>query len=448
MPPAAAIIPAMKNAEGHSSDPAHPDANAKSALSALVQEGVATAGATAQSRGAHRQPPPLFDLEHDEQFTALASFSPAVACVSEIEDFRQNYGVGEAKRLVLQFLYEYLDEVPSLVADGHCFESIWTRFDRELSTPTWRHIGITILQNFTSRANRIEIADGVAICRRTLEDTKGAIAQEELNWLMEDWERGAHGSHALLVEHSEPKTPDNVISGDAYHTFNKIERALLALRLAKAGDVRTGRVFYCRPALLPRRLPGRGSSGAAQSRQGTDYHLDEGAIPLVCHRYALLAKFDRTAATWNNIRVALRRFTAIYENDWRQPEDKVIDAMIALEALLGTAQEITYRLASRVAGLLANDDEERVALYKETERWYHRRSKSVHGSDLKPPDREALGTTGELVNIVRRVLLGFLTLATRPSPFNNRSRLSQDIDKVLLHTLERSDLRKAMGLCT
>ena len=346
-----------------------------------------------------------------------------------------------------QFLYEYFSEAPSLLVHDACFESVGSRFFQELSEPAWRHVAIAILQNFTSPLHRIEIADGIAVCLRTLEDTRGAVGREELRWLEEDWMRGAIGSHALIAEHSEPKTPGNVISGDANHTFKKIERALLALRLAKAGDVRTGRIFYCRPALLPKRLPGRPSSGEAEFRPGADYLLEDCDAPLVRRSYALLAQFDNIAATWNNIRVAIRRFTAIYENDWREPEDRVIDAMIAVEALLGTDQEITHRLSWRVASVLANDDDERQGLYNKTKLWYRLRSRIVHGSDLKPRDRGALGMTAELVNIVRRLLLGFLTFATRRSPVSNRSGLGRHIDEVLLHTRQRSELREAMGLC-
>jgi hypothetical protein len=445
MPVGAAIIPTMEDTEGHPPAPFDAQDLAIEALRAFVRDAIATATTTGQSPDAHRRHVPIFDLEYDAQFTQLASYAQAVARVSQIGNFRQHYGVEEAERIVLQFLYEYFSEAPSLLVHDACFESVGSRFFQELSKPAWRHVAIAILQNFTSPLHRIEIADGIAVCLRTLEDTRGAVGREELRWLEEDWMRGAIGSHALIAEHSEPKTPGNVISGDANHTFKKIERALLALRLAKAGDVRTGRIFYCRPALLPKRLPGRPSSGEAEFRPGADYLLEDCDAPLVRRSYALLAQFDNIAATWNKIRVAIRRFTAIYENDWREPEDRVIDAMIAVEWLLRTKN--ARELSLRVAGLLADDDVEREALKKETKRWCRLRGNIVHGADSRPQDREALATTGEFINIVRRVLLGFLTLATGSSRFNDRPSLSADIDKLLLDTSERSELRKAMGLC-
>jgi hypothetical protein len=78
--------------------------------------------------------------------------------------------------------------------------------------------------------------------------------------------------------------------------------------------------------------------------------------------------------------IALSRFTDGYERI--KLEDKIIDYVIALEALYlqeGTA-ELSYRLAHRVSVLLTKDKKERQRLFKMTGRSYDLRSKIVHGS--------------------------------------------------------------------
>lgn len=78
--------------------------------------------------------------------------------------------------------------------------------------------------------------------------------------------------------------------------------------------------------------------------------------------------------------IALSRFTDGYERI--KSEDKIIDYMIALEALYlqeGTA-ELSYRLAHRVSVLLTKDKKERRRLFEMTRKSYDLRSKIVHGS--------------------------------------------------------------------
>jgi hypothetical protein len=420
---------------------------AKVALRGLVEEAVNDAQGRGQPIDYHRRRSPWLDMEYDRQFTRLNSFADALQRVEALPEVRQRYGVEAANNLALQFLYAFLDAVPDLALDEPCFESVWSRFRRELSIPEWRHVGVTILQNFTSTLRRIDIAEGIAVCIRTLEHMQGSVGQEELEWLKEDWMQGAHGSHALLVEHREFKSPDNVSRGDAFHTANKIQRALLALRLLKGGEVRTGRWFFSPPTLLPARLPGYMFPGFGFWRPGKEYRLDDSDLPVLRDYYALLGRFEQSHEdAWKNISIALRRFTAVYDNDWNQGEDKVIDAVIALEALLGTDQEITFRLSTRVAGILADSDDDRIALYKAMKLYYETRSKIVHGGELKDKNRPVLEDSSQLMDVVRRLLLGLLRLATGPSRFNSRKTISEDIDGILLHSRDREELRQAMGL--
>jgi hypothetical protein len=79
-----------------------------------------------------------------------------------------------------------------------------------------------------------------------------------------------------------------------------------------------------------------------------------------------------------NMDVALTRFHSSYGGE---PEERVIDQMIAFEALfLGGEQELQYRLALRVASLIGEDAASRKRIFDDMRDAYQLRSKIVHGS--------------------------------------------------------------------
>jgi len=82
--------------------------------------------------------------------------------------------------------------------------------------------------------------------------------------------------------------------------------------------------------------------------------------------------------------IALSRFDDGYERV--KPEDKIIDYMIALEALYlqgESSGELAYRFAHRMAVLLAAKKEERQQLFSQIKKSYELRSKIVHGAKYK-----------------------------------------------------------------
>jgi hypothetical protein len=72
-----------------------------------------------------------------------------------------------------------------------------------------------------------------------------------------------------------------------------------------------------------------------------------------------------------------------------QPEDGLLDAMVALESLFGTGQsEIGFRLSVAVAWLLDNDRKSRAKRQKQVAALYSKRSRIVHGARLKRQEVE------------------------------------------------------------
>lgn len=92
--------------------------------------------------------------------------------------------------------------------------------------------------------------------------------------------------------------------------------------------------------------------------------------------------------------LALRRFDSAYSR--YEQEDSLIDLWIAFEALLlPERSELSYRVALRIAQLVALDGEERRRVFREARSSYNRRSKVVHGEVVEELD-DAVEQTREL----------------------------------------------------
>jgi hypothetical protein len=162
--------------------------------------------------------------------------------------------------------------------------------------------------------------------------------------------------------------------------------------------------------------------------------------------FGCLLRFDHEyVGTWGNIALALRRFSFSYDRFPPRAEDRIVDAFIAIEALLSRdSAELTFKLAFRAAGILATDDDERTALFEQIKDYYDTRSKIVHGAKLKVKQLNHIREPEPLLDITRRLLVAFLHLAE--SHQHGPEQFYRDIDGVLQHNRRRSMLRKCMGL--
>ncbi len=146
-----------------------------------------------------------------------------------------------------------------------------------------------------------------------------------------------------------------------------------------------------------------------------------------------------------NLDLALRSFMSSYDR-WPSPADsQLIDLITALESVLGTETEITFRLAFRVAGLLANDDAERRTIFHDVKAFYDTRCKLVHGSALKPKHQMILQNVARLKDYVRRLLTAFVIHASQPSPIDLRNYFAEQLDDDLQSASARQTLRVRLG---
>lgn len=99
------------------------------------------------------------------------------------------------------------------------------------------------------------------------------------------------------------------------------------------------------------------------------------------------------------LKLAISRFSSGLEEE--KPEDRIIDFMIALEAMYSVDnRELSYRISYRIANLLAENDRDRNLLFLLVRQSYDRRSSLVHGAEFKPIKitKKALGMGGRRSN--------------------------------------------------
>ena len=156
--------------------------------------------------------------------------------------------------------------------------------------------------------------------------------------------------------------------------------------------------------------------GASIPASGSAYSWGESvarAYPSIYRALATLEKIGYGRSP-GNLQVALRAFMATYDRWPAYSDSQIIDAITAIEALLGTETEISYRLSLRVAALLAANDDERGTLFNLMRDFYDARSKIVHGAHLKDKQQKLLQRIEELRGVVRRLLRSFVVFAEAP----------------------------------
>lgn len=421
---------------------------AKNVLRALAQDAVTSIHGTGDGLEPYRNKIALYDQSCDERFTQLESFSRATSTLDKLPLFQAHCGPGQSKRLTLQFIYVFFKTLVQPIFDESAFDKVWASFLNELSQPEWTDIGVANLQNFRSNVSLVDLGNGITIRPRSYNELRQKLAwgEREILELKQDWEQGAIGSHMLLAEHKVPKSPNNFSQGAGAISFVKSRRALLALRLLKPGDVRIGRMFYSRPTTFNLGVGGLLSSGFTVLHPGSEYKLEESDTASLRDLYEALLRFEtKQSSALQNIDLALRSFSSIYDRYLGQGEDRVLDAITGMEALFKLDTELSFRLAFRTAGILAADDNGRVTLFEQVAKYYRIRSKIVHGSPLKGKDLAGLQDEKTLRHIVRRLIIAFLHLA-ESNKYPLTGQFYQQLDGVLQHSERRTELRKAMGL--
>ncbi len=300
-------------------------------------------------------------------------YAPALAAVRNIEDFPARFGSESEDRITLQFLYECFrrswerSQSPATVG-----ESVWQDLLDETAEPDWVFRGVCNLRHFQSEwLEPIEVVPGITIAGRdTAWLRELGVNELILTEMSEDWPSWGSSSHALVAESRQSKSGDNLVLGSDAVVHASAHRLVGALRLSAPGDLRLGPMWLFRPHRFNVGVGGiRVLQSTSADTPGDDFVLSQDVRDRVLEVYDALDHLERHGygGAPGNLDLALRRFMDVFNHGPARADSRVIDAVTALEAVLGTGDEISFRLSLRVAGLLADGPEQREVLFRRNE---------------------------------------------------------------------------------
>ncbi|UJW32705.1 hypothetical protein L3Q67_02625 [Saccharothrix sp. AJ9571] len=270
--------------------------------------------------------------------------------------------------------------------------------------------------------------------------------QREINGASRAWDREVphvyDPPHALLITRETTDEPDH--NAVDVRLSERLERFLFLARLVTAGTVQSGYEVTGTTTLVTRVTPrmrtfGKGILGSATVRRTVRLTGHEGdAFTALGNMIdAADVKRDKMAAT--SFDVALTKFN--HSHRTASPYEHLVDLATALEAVFigegDPKDEVTLRLRTRVATLLATDTDPATALFDDVGHLYKLRSLLVHGGQISlnklrgaisgistVPGQEVEHAFGVAVDravdrmrdLVRRAILARLCLAAEPDP--------------------------------
>lgn len=95
--------------------------------------------------------------------------------------------------------------------------------------------------------------------------------------------------------------------------------------------------------------------------------------------FAIIRKLSRPSAIWSSIRSLIYSLT----QPWNFWEGRFALLWIALEAIFGSNNELSFKMAQRIAFLIAQDRKEAKSIFNDMKESYVWRNKTVHGFHLK-----------------------------------------------------------------
>lgn len=337
----------------------------------------------------------------------------------EVED--PNHEPWIRMETIPRILTYYFETKGDLEFDEEVFKEIYVEFENYLKTDELDAQSWAVLYNFDMEPEELILEDDLRI-RRISDNERGFLVKQSQAPLNPVSHHELHNNYVLEYEYSVLK--DKARSTDeASEIFDGVT---LGLKLfPTGGDMRYLSMIsdQSSPFEDAGNRFSEGEEVTSSLRQPCELTSDE------CddfvkfwneHREQLLSPSD-------TIQIALRRYSDAFQRN--EPEDRLIDLVIALEAMLlkpGERQELSYRMSQRGALLLSNEKDTAVKVRKQLKDAYNERSSVVHGvrNDI---DRLYVKDVQELV---RQCLLEFLDMAPRGN--KEHSSILDDLDEIAL----------------
>ena len=202
---------------------------------------------------------PIYDSLRDNIVKNLGSFESARAGLAAVDRIQTQYGQNEAVRIALKFAFEILASGSAEAA----IEPVFARLIQEIEEPNWQWYGVANLRNVEGDNLTYQFDEGTKIQGRDPSVFEALGIPHATAPIEEEWREGSFGSYVLIVRSLVPKTAGNTVFTP--DLWLHVQRALLALRLAAAGDVTIGHLFFFRSTPIEFSLGGVTSSASALS---------------------------------------------------------------------------------------------------------------------------------------------------------------------------------------
>jgi hypothetical protein len=296
----------------------------------------------------------------------------------------RNLGVDDCLR---SLLIDYLKAQEKTQED--VFSGIYQRIEDYFYQDTIPFRYLAPLHNFKMEAERVELKPGFSIIKLTFEERVSILSRVygmDALTSSSSYHGLEESEYALEFHCEEPKVIGQRTEFDpskfAYDTVTQnFQAAITALRLYKSGDVGYAHVIEKTEAWNP--LGGTMTSPrtGAYFWPGRSYELTKDELSGFIEFWK---EFEGAQINEKALKIALGRFSFVYERG--RPEDRLIDYIISLEAiLLENEPELRYKFSLRGAALLAESDpKKRVRVFYELYEGYGQRNHIAHGNIPKP----------------------------------------------------------------
>lgn len=282
-----------------------------------------------------------------------------------------------------RFLFPMLNEFNNLTWNEQIFEKYYLSFEDAFYSDVVQYRSIAPLENFSGDFDEVDLGNGLKIIKA------------DKKCLEEIWERGEFNpfidrhniwtvEYVIQLDYSVKK-----IIGEGNTTpigslvREQITDVVTALRVFKPGM--TGFNFIeSVPLQSSVLIPGIESVGGLSTQP---YRWDKYSLThKETSQVAVFFKVYKEAkpSLPNYIIVAIKRLEYAYAR--LLPQDKLLDYMIAFEALFlkgDEEQELSYRLSLRSAYFIGSTTEERKSIFEFIKNAYRVRSKTVHGDRIQ-----------------------------------------------------------------
>jgi hypothetical protein len=244
------------------------------------------------------------------------------------------------------------------------------------------------LHNFESDASDIDLGNNLHIRRISKNETEQLLDESSWSSFMPRFEV-LNFKYAIELAYSAKKAfgdiPQQPALSKEQEVSGTIGKLVTALRLFKRGLVGFNIIKTLSASEQPIPLGMYRFSSPYKSFLGEQYSLTGPEVNDFKEFWDTIKRIDLEGHATLNI--ALRRFNYAYERN--NPEDKLIDFMVAFEALFfkeGESEEFRNRLSIRVSRFLEREFEQRKLLAKKMKGFYDARSKVVHGEKVQLKD--------------------------------------------------------------